>query len=444
VLGAVFRIFGPSFEATMLVPWFLGALAIVPAYFLGKELGSSTAGGIAGLLLATSPAHTVISSHVPWVHSVTPLLATCSLWLMVRACKRHEPRSLVIAGLLVGVTLQTHPTAFPLLMGAGLATAFFMRLWQRPLLPALFLTCMVIGYAPLLVHHLQTHFAVVDDIDGKKARYLDADPDPDESGERGVYLNNLEQLASSLVRLSAGELQEKHATAGGFLTDVRLVVYPALGLLGLLVTPRRLSWILLAGLIAAVLLPPILNGKYRPILDGRYLMPLVPVMFVGIGCLAAKILNVFDRQRIQPLVAVMIALTSAGLALSSMSRLDAFYEESTEDGASNQLYLRTLNRIRDEHLSGEAVWLDPRLREVKMPAGDSAGSTFAWLLPVSGIPIASSADDAYSAAASGHLLILQRATAQELRQRLALNFVDDHGSNSKNSPSYRLVRAKPS
>ena len=69
------------------------------------------------------------------------------------------------------------------------------------------------------------------------------------------------------------------------------MVYPALGLLGLLVTRRRLGWILLAGLIAAVLLPPILNGKYRPILDGRYLMPLVPVMFVGIGCLAAKNLN---------------------------------------------------------------------------------------------------------------------------------------------------------
>ena len=122
----------------MLVPWFLGALAIVPAYLLGKEVGSSIAGGIAGLLLATSPAHTVISSHVPWVHSVTPLLATGSLWLMVRACNRHEPRSLLIAGLLAGVTLQTHPTAFPLLMGAGLATALFMRLWQRPFLPRCF------------------------------------------------------------------------------------------------------------------------------------------------------------------------------------------------------------------------------------------------------------------------------------------------------------------
>ena len=141
----------------------------------------------------------------------------------------------------------------------------------------------------------------------------------------------------------------------------------------------------------------------------------------------------------------MIALITAGLVLSSMSRLDAFYEESTEDGASNQLYLRTLNRIRDEHLSGEAVWLDPRLREVKMPAGNSAGSTFAWLLPVSRIPMASGADNIYSAATSGHLLIVQRASAHELRQqRLELTFLDDHAPQGKNSPSYRLVRAKSS
>ena len=88
LLAAIFALFGPSVEATMLVPWVVGGLTAVPTYLLGRELGGRAAGLLAGALLATSGAHTVITSHVPLSHSLTPLLAATTLWLLVRADAR--------------------------------------------------------------------------------------------------------------------------------------------------------------------------------------------------------------------------------------------------------------------------------------------------------------------------------------------------------------------
>jgi hypothetical protein len=77
-----------------------------------------------------------------------------------------------------------------------------------------------------------------------------------------------------------------------------------------------------------------------------------------------------------------------------------------------------------------------------MPAGDTAGSTFAWLLPVSGVPLTNEEPDAYTALADGELLLVQRVTASELQQRAKLEYVDGLGGNGKDAPSYRVVRAR--
>ncbi|MFN0071032.1 MAG: glycosyltransferase family 39 protein [Chloroflexota bacterium] len=440
LLAAVFRVFGPSLEGTMLLAWFIGALSIVPAYLLGKEIGGRMAGTVGAVLLATSPAHTIISSHVPWVHSLTPLLATLSLWLLARAAIRREGRTLLFAGLAIGITLQTHPTAFPLLAGAALATAIWIQAWRQIRHSVLFAACIVLGYSPLLLHHVQTQFQVVGDVQGKQSRYLDADSDPGERADQGVYANNLEQLAGSLVQLTSGEMMDNALSAGSYLRDPRLSIYAVLGGLGLVLGPRRYGWILLAGLIPAILLPPLLNGKYKPILDGRYLMPLVPVLFVGIGCALAQLWTKLRHPRLLPLAALVLMATLSGLTLNSLTRLDRYYEEAAEDGASNSLYLRTLATARGQQRPGETMLLDPRLREVKMPAGASAGSTFLWLLPVSGLPVLEMTAGTTPESLDGRLLLVHRVTANDLRQTVEVHYVDGFSPNGKDQPGYRLIR----
>src|SRR5436190_1474527 len=50
LLALVYRLFGPSIEATLLVTWAIGALTIAPTYLLGRVVGGRLVGGIAALL----------------------------------------------------------------------------------------------------------------------------------------------------------------------------------------------------------------------------------------------------------------------------------------------------------------------------------------------------------------------------------------------------------
>lgn len=157
--------------------------------------------------------------------------------------------------------------------------------WRQMRLVILFGACIVLGYSPLLLNQAQMKFQVVEDIQSKQERYLDADVDTGENADRGVYLNNLEQLGSSLVRLTAGELLDDRTSAGTYLRDPILVIYPILGASGLLLLgPKRGGWLLLAGLIAAVLLPPLLNGKYKhreTATQWRRSVALIPIDHLG-------------------------------------------------------------------------------------------------------------------------------------------------------------------
>src|SRR3954468_20230257 len=50
LLALVYKLFGPSVEATMLVTWAIGALTIVPTYLLGREIGGRGARATTPLL----------------------------------------------------------------------------------------------------------------------------------------------------------------------------------------------------------------------------------------------------------------------------------------------------------------------------------------------------------------------------------------------------------
>ncbi len=441
LLAFVFKLFGPSVEATLLVPWAIGGLTIVPTYLLGRELGGRAAGLLGAALLATSAAHTVVTSHVPLSHSLTPFIATTTLWLLARAVVRVEGGSLALAGLGAGLSLQTHPTIAPLLSGAVVAAFLARPSWSRTRWPYLAVMLVLTGYGTLFVHHIQTHFEVVGDIQAKEARYLDADTDPGEDAEHGVYVNNLERLSLSLARLTSGAISEPDAD-DGYLRDPSIVAYAALGLGGLVLAARRGNPLLLLALLAAVLLPPLLSGKYKPVLDGRYLMPLVPVMFVGIGLVWGAAARALAPSRAGLAGAAALAIFGVVLVFQPLTLLADFYEDTQENGLSNALYLSTRSQVRAAQ-SDEPVLLDARLRDVKSVGGGNAGSNFAWLLAVSREPAEVWHDGDDPSALVGRLAILHRATADRLDEQLELTPLDGRRSNGRDRQSYRAYLVGP-
>jgi len=473
LLALVYKVFGPSLEATMLVPWTIGTLTLVPTYLLGRELGGRVVGTLAALLLATSAAQTVISSHVPISHSLTPLLTTTVLWLVARALNTlPRPlgeglgegwgRLLALAGLLTGLALQTHPTAAPLLAGAALGALIVRPAWLRTRWPAIALALVLVGYSSLLVYHLTSHFEVLSDIQDKQARYLDAEDDSGTDTRGEAYPVNLGRLLLSSARLVSGTIEEREGPAD-FLTDPWVLAPAGLALAGLVVAARQRAWWLLGAVLLAVVLPPAFNGKYRPVLDGRFLMPLVPILFVAIGLAVASMLRGLITsaarvgeprtgtaptltasrafRRLVPsggLVALGIAVTL--LVAGPLFQLRGFYESSIEDGSSNSLYLQTLHLVEAARRDDEAVLLDPRLSEVKTGGGGKASTSLSWLLAVSRVPSQPLGDGASTAELDGRLAILQRDTADRLDDVLTLQPLDGKRLSGREKPSYRAYR----
>jgi hypothetical protein len=468
LLALVYKLFGSSVEATMLVTWAIGALTIVPTYLLGREVGGRLVGLLAAALLATSGAHTVITSHVPISHSLTPLISTTVLWLLVRAVRQATPsdvaarsdptaltrggRLLALAGFLAGLTLQTHPTAAPLLAGAGAGALLMRPAWLRTRWPAIAVGMAVLGYSTLLAYHVSSGFEIISDIQTKQGRYLDAGHDVETGPRTALYPSNLGALLLSSARLMSGTLDEREEPAD-FLDDPWVLAPAALALVGLAVGVHRRAWWLVGTVLLAVFLPPAFNGKYRPILDGRFLMPLLPVLFVALGLaisgagsvVSAGLSNgssasVRSRRFAQMVAVSVLVLGSTALVVHPLIQLNAYYDSSIEDGFSNTLYLQTLRQLQAARRDDEAVLLDPQLLQVKSLGGGKAWTSFVWLLAVSRLPSESLDDVSASSGLIGRLAILQRDTADRLDDALLLEPLDGRKLSGRDRASYRAYR----
>jgi hypothetical protein len=196
--------------------------------------------------------------------------------------------------------------------------------------------------------------------------------------------------------------------------------------------------LLVIGLGLAILLPPLLNGKYKPIMDGRYLMPLVPVLFVGIGVALVGTAHAIRPGRLRPPALALLALFGALLVGHPLALLAEYYDDSQHDGLDNALYLQTLDQLKAARADGEMVLLDPRLREVKTLGSGNAGSTFTWLLAVSGLP--SSPYQGDPAELPGRLAVLRRQTADLVDDQLDLLSLDGRRFRGMERPNYRAYR----
>jgi hypothetical protein len=447
LLALGYRFFGPSLEVTLLVPWTIGALTVVPTYLLGRELAGRMAGLFAASLLATAGAHVVVTSHVPLSHSLTPLCSTFTLWLLARAVVRRSGWSLALAGLGAGIALQTHPTVLPLLAGSAAAVLLARPAWLRTRWPYLALVLVVVGYSTLLANHVRTGFAVVADIESKQDDYLNGGEAVDDAADRGVYLTNLATLSVSLARMASGEINER-GTRADYLSDPWVLSYPVLAVAGALIAARRGNPLLLVALALAVFWPPLLSGKYKPILDGRYLMPDLPVIFVDVAIAVAALAGLVVRgtPAVRLAGGAVLLVGAVALVVHPLAPLERFYEESQEDGFSNVLYLRTLDQVQAARQPGEPVLLDPQLATVKSTGGGKASSSFAFLFALNDIP-SEPLDTSVrpgrppkSAELAGRLAILHRSTADRLDDTMRLEPLDGKRQNGKESPSYRAYR----
>jgi 4-amino-4-deoxy-L-arabinose transferase-like glycosyltransferase len=363
VVALALLLSGQSPLAPRVVVLAAGTLTVAATYLLGTELArrlpltgdvrvGTVATRIVGLLaaglLATNGPHVVVNSHIAWSNCLTPLLTTLAFWALLRT-----PPLLPVAGLLLGLALQTHPLVVALL--PGIALAVLLRDWRilRSPWPWLAVLAFLVGYANMVVYNAETGFDSL-----RSAQRIQTEYGTDQQAASG-YAATAGSMLLLLARILGGAVDQRESTAA-YLADPAVVFVGALAVAGIVLCVVRREWLPLLTTASFLLILPAANPKFQTLLTSRYLMPIVPMLF---ACAALTLVwvAILARQhwpyaRRRPLLAaLMVGMLLAALPLAS---LDRYYRRAFERTDTNARILSLVGQIQAARQPEEAILVD--------------------------------------------------------------------------------------
>lgn len=417
VLAIGFWTFGLNPWLPRLMSFVAGVATIGAAWWLGRELGGRIGALVAALFMAGCSTHILVNSHVAWSHATTPLWTTLGFAFLVRALRGGEGW-LIGAGFFLGLGVQTHITAVLLLPGAGLAL-----LLQRPGLLktrwAVFgILAFMLATVNLIVYNLQTGGgtlwggqAVLSDYTGQ-----------DEGLDTGNYAENIGRLTLATSWVLSGAI-EKRRFVNETLARPLLLAYLGLAVGSVLWAARRRYWLPLLVAVPYLLILPMLQGKYEPILNGRYVMPVLPLVFASIGLVVADGIAAVRRRwpSRAPLVSGLLLGLAALAALYPLAPL-AVYERTAR---TNHAILAAQEAVLEARAPDEVVLVDYGLDGVFFMAAGSAFKSMELLLGGTSVPytVIDARQASLDEALSGHqtrLLVLNAEKARSLGRNFQL------------------------
>jgi 4-amino-4-deoxy-L-arabinose transferase-like glycosyltransferase len=367
LLAAAFWIGGESLLVPRTVVLVLGVVGVLAAYPLGRAWGGRPGGVLAALLLATSAGHIAFTSRIAWSHSLTPLFVTVGVWALVGAVRRADTvpaARLMLAGVSWGLAFQTHPTALALLPGA----LAYVVVQRRSLLTSRWLFLAALAFLVvnlnLLAYNLMTGFESVSRGIEQAGQYAEAEP-----LTGWLYLERLGLLLLGLFQSLGGAVDLETGPAE-LLLDPALWPIAALAVAGVIWQWRRDNPLPALLLLSTVAILPLINGKYNLVPNGRYLAPLLPVLYAAVAALVVDGLRSISRVGVRwtqrPTLARAvavggIAVLTAFLTLHPLVYLRDYYADVSEVGWTNAPIFAALNEV-DEYPAPDApVILDRSL-----------------------------------------------------------------------------------
>jgi hypothetical protein len=412
VLALGFWTFGLSPWLPRLLVFVTGVLTVGAAWWLGREVAGRASGVVAALFMAGCSTHILVNSHVAWSHSTTPLWTTLGFACLVRGFRETSPpaplprgegrqstnapsfvsergaggvrsfglgASLIGAGFFIGLGVQTHITAVLLLPGIGLTV-----LLQRPGLLrtrwALF-AILAFGLATwnLIVYNVMTGGGTLSGGQAVLADYTGQDDGPDAV----AYGENLGRLTLATSWVLSGAI-EKRRFVGETLLQPVLLGYLGLAVGSVLWAARRTTWLPLLVAAPYLLTLPLLQGKYEPMLNGRYIMPVLPLVFASIGLVVSDLGSWLAGRwpaRQAVIGGVLLGLTIL-VALYPLAPLARY----SRNARSNHPILAAHEAVLTGRQPGEVVLVDYGLDGVFFMAAGSAYKATELLLTGSSVP----------------------------------------------------------
>ena len=367
-MAAALRVSHFSLYAPRTLVAALGVLTVLATYQLGRQWGGRLAGFLAAAMLSTSPLHILVNSHVAWSNCVTPLFTTLGTWTIyagVRGTAARPHMALLLSGLFWGLAFQTHPSAIALIAGSAVFLLYQGRTLMRTRWPYLAAGLFVLVNLNLLIYNLASGFSSL----AYGSRVIAAygkEIAVQYSGEQGLsaqlYFERLGRLLLGLSQGLGGGIEVRPGQAD-FLSDASLWLSALLAAAGVVVQWRRGNPLPLLLLTATLVVFPSFNGKYTVILNGRYLAPLLPVLYAASGALLAAGMRPLHapHHSIGPrsaLPARLGPIALAGLAafvvLHPLLNLQAYYGQAPPN-QTNAGLLQAIGQIEANRRPGEVV-----------------------------------------------------------------------------------------
>jgi 4-amino-4-deoxy-L-arabinose transferase-like glycosyltransferase len=381
-----FVILGANIYTPRLVACILGAAALATTYLLAREMIGGPAAWLAVALMATSAVHIGGNSHIAWSQETTPLFLALALALLYRAVRRHSGPSLLGAGFVFGLTLQTHPTAVVFLLGAAAYFLWKGRSLLRTRWPYLAAGLFLVAYGNMIVYNVSSGFQSL-----KTARSRDAGYSEYRSRDLSSYLAKEGHIVLTLLRMPGGAVDAR-LDATAYLADPQVLGYAGFTLAGVVMLARAGNPLPALTILGALLILPLFGARHDILpRQGRYLAPLLPILFTALAAAAwsaAQAINhALVARGLTGSVRYALGLTAAMFIVAlPLGPLNRYYAQSVETGETNDRFFDLLANIEASRQNHEFVVLDRQLEQEKLGGGGNTVMTLNYMLTLRGIP----------------------------------------------------------
>lgn len=362
LLALGFWLFGPGVNLPRAVILVVAVLTVGATYLLGRSMGGRKAGFIAGLLLALSPVHTIVNSHVAWSNSATPLFLTLALAALHAAVRREKGWLLVLGGLLYGLAVQTHVSM--IVVAPGLLLWFLARrdvlTWLRKPWPYLAALAALLGYANMIAYNLISAGGSMANFEAHTYAWV-SDP------TWASYWENLRTMVETVSRALGGQVPRIQDPFGG-LVILAFLVWLTVSLVYALWRRETMPALVI---LSSALVMPYFNKRYEDLLAQRYIAFLLPLCFATMGMAAARALErLWQGRRLAGRgLAVAVAVLILVLAAYPLRNVQAHYARETQAGRDNSLTLTTTERLKDALPPDTLLYLSSNLKGVRGDGG---------------------------------------------------------------------------
>jgi hypothetical protein len=371
------HITGYSFFTLKLAMALVGALNVIPMFFLGKELLDRRFGLLAAFFMAVSYWH-IIVSRIGWRIVLAPLWTTVTLYFLLRAFRTRRRNDFLLAGLSLGAGLYGYMSfrVTPLLVVALFVLEALLN--RRPELELkAFLTNGALLVGTSMWVYLPMFRYMYDEPRMLWYRVLTRTTDlerPIGPSALSVFADNVKR-ALQMFNWIGDAAWTASVPGRAVLDDVSaaLFVLGVASLLVLLLVKRRLVALYIAVAMFLLLLPSTLAIAF-PIENPSNIRAsgVIPLMIV----LVALPVYLACRQVVQALrggTGLVIAVVVLALLMGQAARLNyrLYYEEYDQQyrraawNASDMAHVMqgfadSLGSIYDTYIIGTAYWVDHR------------------------------------------------------------------------------------